>query len=425
MRITRRTLLSLLAPVAALAAAPFGPGRRDTALAAGRPGGGPAVSPVPVRRSDAPRSGGETVRALLVTGQPAPGGGTFTEFSDPSLNNRGDLAFGALSTSARTHTSLYLLSGGHLRTLVVAGQPAPTGGVFRAFSDIVLNDRGTIMFLGRTTNRAVPEGLYFAREGRVATFAAVGQPAPSGGVFTDFANPTINGQDTIAFVGRTTGPGVEGIFTSAEGSTSTAVLAGQPAPGGGEFQFFLDGTPALNDRGEIALVAATTVRSTQGIYVQSGGRLITLVTTDDAAPLGGRFTEFGSVVLTNAGTVAFIGRTDSRDVPEGLYVTGRAILVPLAMSGEPVTGGALTRFANAVINSDEEVVFELSLPIIPQAVYIATRAGVRPAVRAGDRSPAGGLFTAFSTPALNDAGQIAFVAETDDGRHGIYLVTPR
>lgn len=419
MRVTRRAVLSLVAPILALV--PSGLRGRDAARAAS-----PSGPPVPAADPGGhPRGSGAVIRALAVTGQPAPGGGAFTEFSDPSLNNHGDVAFGALSTSARVHTALYLLSGGHLRTLVTAGQRAPTGGVFRAFSDVTLNDRGTIMFLGRTTSRATPEGLFFARQGEVATIAAVGQAAPSGGVFTDFANPTINAQDTIAFVGRATGPGAEGIFTSTEGSTTAVLLAGQPAPDGGAFRFFLDGTPALNDRGEIALVAATTVRSTQGIYVLSGGRVIPLVTTADAAPLGGRFTEFGSVVLTSAGTVGFIGRTDSRAVPEGLYVTGRAILVPLAMSGQRVSGGVLTRFASVVINSDEEVVFELSLPVIPKAVYAATRAGVRPIARAGDRSPTGRLFTAFSAPVLNDAGQIAFVAETDDGRHGVYLVTPR
>jgi len=26
---------------------------------------------------------------------------------------------------------------------------------------------------------------------------------------------------------------------------------------------------------------------------------------------------------------------------------------------------------------------------------------------------------------MNDTGQIAFVAETDDGRHGLYLATPQ
>ncbi len=399
---SRRALLASLALAALIAAVP---------AAARGPSGGQR-RPVPT--------------AIVLTGQPAPGGGTFTEFSDPSLNNHGDLVFGALTTNPRTHAGVYLLSGGRLAALVTAGHPAPTGGVFQAFSDILLNDRGTVVFLGRTTGRAAPEGLYFARAGRVAALLAAGQPAPAGGVFTDFANPTINAQDTVAFVGRTTGPGGEGIFTNTEGSTTPALMAGQPAPTGGAFQFFLDGSPALNNRGEIAFVASTTARSVQGVYVLTGGRVIPVVTTDDAAPVGGPFTEFGFVTLTDAGTVGFVGRTAHSRVREALYVTGRAMLVPLARQGQTVPGGVLTTFINAAMNSGEEVVFQPGTPDpIPRAIYLATRSGVRVIGRAGDAAPAGGRFTAFSTPALNDLGQVAYVAETDDGRHGIYLVTVR
>ena len=127
---------------------------------------------------------------------------------------------------------------------------------------------------------------------------------------------------------------------------------------------------------------------------------------------------------TFARAKSFFGTGLVAHVAFGHPVCGR-VSEALAVAGQDVAGGALTKFATAVINEREEMVFELSLPIIPQAVYIATRAGVRPIVRTGDRAPGGGLFTAFSTPVLNDAGQVAFVAETDDGRHGIYLLALR
>jgi hypothetical protein len=387
---------------------PAAMGAPDTsgAPAGGVAGGGPAK-----------------VRAVALTGQRAPSGGTFTEFSDPSINGRGDLAFGGLTTNPRAHAALYLLSGGRLRMLVASGQSAPTGGVFTSFNDVVLNRRGTVLFLARTTDRTARLGLYLVREGTVVSIVAAGQLAPAGGVFTDFANPTINDQDVVAFVGRTTGAGGEGIFVTSEGTTAAAVMGGQPAPTGGVFQFFLDGTPAENNRGQIAFVASTTVQSTQGIYVLTGGRTIPVVTTNDTAPAGGPFTEFGFVTLTDAGTVGFVGRTARSIVREALYVTGRATLVTLARQGEAVAGGALTTFTNVVMNNREEVVFEEGTPDpIPHAIFVATRAGVRPVSKAGDPAPGGGRFTAYSTPMLNDRGQVAFVAESDNGRHGIYLV---
>jgi len=377
-----------------------------------RPAGaaGTAASPVPPK-----------LRLLVRTGQQAPGGGTFNELSDPMLNNPGDVVFGAVVTSgAQMRETLYLMmKGGTPRPFVSTGSAAPTGGAFAAFSDLLLNDRGTVGFLARTTDRVAQEGLYVVRSGRVVPIVGVGQPAPTGGTFVDFANPTVNNNDVIAFVGRT-GSG-EGLFTYSEASLTPVLMSGQAAPTGGAFEFLLDGSPALNDRGQMAFVASTTVRHLQGVYVLVNGRPVPLVTTDDDAPSGGRFTEFGSVVLTNAGTVAFIGRTGDPKIPEALYVTGRTDLVPLAVSGQDVGGTALTKFANVAINEREEVVFQLSLPIIAQATYLATRAGVRTIVQLGDAAPGGGRFTAFSTPVLNDAGQVAFIAETDDGRHGLYV----
>ena len=406
-----------------------------SALAPGLPAGvAPAASRARSAAAAAPASGASgpvaALRLVVRTGDPAPDGGTFTELADPALNDRGDIAFGAETSAQEAAQALYLRRDERLTTLVAVGRRASTGGTFYTLSDVALNNRGTVIFLGRTMGGDARLGIYAARGGTVLPVAVTGQPAPSGGVYTDFANPTINDHDVIAFVGRTNGTGTEGIYTTTEGTTATAVMGGWPAPSGGLFQFFLDGSPALNNRGQIAFIAATTEHSTQGVYVLEDGRIATVVTTDDAAPVGGPFTEFGFINLTNGGTVGFVGRTAHSTVREALYTTGRAALVTLARQGDIVGDGVpLTTFTNAAMNEAENIVFEPGIAqfpdVYPHTIYLARRAGVAVLARAGQAAPGGGRFTAFSQPIINTHGAVAFVAETDDGRHGIYLVTLR
>jgi len=398
------------------------------------PAGGPALTVTVGAAAGAPAAAAAGpvagIRLIVRTGDRAPDGGTFTQLADPALNDRGDIAFGAETSAQEAAQALYLWRGGRVTTLVAVGQRVSTGGTFYTLSDVVLNNRGTVIFLGRTTDRAARLGIYAARGGTAVPVVVTGQAAPSGGVYTDFANPTINDHDVIAFVGRTNGTGGEGIFTTTEGATTPAVMGGWPAPSGGWFRFFLDGSPALNNRGQIAFIAATTEHSTQGVYVLENGRIASVVTTDDAAPPGGPFTEFGFINLTDSGTVGFVGRSAQGAVHEALYTTGRAALVTVARQGDIVGDGVpLTTFTNAAMNESEDIVFEPGIAqfpdVYPHTIYLARRSGVAVMARAGQAAPGGGRFTAFSQPFINSRGAVAFVAETDDGRHGIYLVTLR
>jgi len=101
------------------------------------------------------------------TGSPAPDStgastsGTFTALSAPVMNNNDDIAFVG-SVRERVGSALKVYSGiwsdaqGPARRVVQAGDPAPGGGTFLIFNQIVLPDVGDVIFLATLTG--VPPG---------------------------------------------------------------------------------------------------------------------------------------------------------------------------------------------------------------------------------------------------------------------------
>ena len=103
------------------------------------------------------------------TGDPAPDStgsatsGTFATISDPVLNNNDAFAFVAtLKTSGtaittRTAAGIWSSANGPIKRLVRSGDPAPGGGAFATFTQIVLPDVGDVIFTAALGN--VPSGM--------------------------------------------------------------------------------------------------------------------------------------------------------------------------------------------------------------------------------------------------------------------------
>src|SRR4029077_14560381 len=112
-------------------------------LAGGRGGAGVLLAPRGARRT------------IAVSGMKAPvilgGIGIFADFEAVSLNGRGDVAFLAWVRHGReTIEAIYVarkVGAVHqLMKVVAAGEPAPGGGFFTSFGAPVVNDRGAIAF---------------------------------------------------------------------------------------------------------------------------------------------------------------------------------------------------------------------------------------------------------------------------------------
>ena len=247
--------------------------------------------------------GGSPLSVIADTTMAAPGGGgTFTTFGLPIIN-AGTTAFVALPAGIYT-------GGGTLSALTRAGSPAPGGGLFTSFGTFAsIDGAGTVAFRASTDAFGV-SGIYTATPSGGSTLlsrlVAIGNPAPSGGTFTSFGEPSIE-NGTVAFHANTN-TGVSGIYraTPSGGSTllSRLLAVGDPAPGGGIFTLL--GGPSINAAGTVSFFAFTSLGT--GIFTAtSGGGLTILAGTSTPIPNGaGNFTSFGSPAIDGE-AVAFLG----------------------------------------------------------------------------------------------------------------------
>ena len=178
---------------------------------------------------------------LVASGDRAPGGGNFSSFGNPALNNKGEVAFGALIEQGPILGGIFLSSGKEIRSVLAAGGPAPTGGIFARFSErLDVNDAGTIAF-SAVLRQGGPEVAVFAVENDVPrALAAVGQAAPGGGTYAAFASwPAMGNDGAVAFLASLDG-GPDGLAVyraGAEGVRRVAAI-GDALPGGGRIAAF-------------------------------------------------------------------------------------------------------------------------------------------------------------------------------------------
>jgi hypothetical protein len=209
-----------------------------------------------------------------------------------------------------------------------------------------------------------------------------------------------------------------GLAGAAEAATIRVVaLTGQEAPGTGGAVFSGFTGLSLNDAGEVAFRAGlsgagVTDETDSGVF--TSGALV--AREGDVAPgTGGSvFASFGGSRLNNAGEVAF------RTTLEGAGGDGQAIFsvgTLVARRGDAVPGGGgavFSSFTPPVLNDAGQVVFRagLSGPGVTAANDRALLAGGAIVARTGDEAPGtgGAVFSGLFDDDLNASGQAAFLA---------------
>src|SRR5438552_2475231 len=330
-----------------------------------------------------------------------------------------------------------------LQRVVVAGQPAPGGGVFERFSIEVLpvvapvNSHGHVAFFATILRGRTSEGYFRATGRRIDTIAAEGDRAPEGGTFSGFGRhpvPALNEAGNVAFAAAVSGgKTVEGIFATTGRRLRAVAVVGSAAPSIASGTFANLDAPAPNDRGDVAF-PATVRRGRVGIeanYLSSGATLSKVVAQGDPAPAGGTFAGFGVPALNDSGALAFAAVVEGRAVPGGVFVAkgGRTRMLVGAGDESPI-GGIFGKFSERVaLNSAGAVAFTSLLKDAPvaQAVFVVEGGRPRKVVALGDGAPGGGVFSHFGLwPALSADGAVAFTASVDGGGPpaGVFVATP-
>ncbi|NOZ40850.1 MAG: hypothetical protein GXP24_11575, partial [Planctomycetes bacterium] len=396
----------------------------------------------------------QTTTVVVQKSQAAPdGNGTFSQFRSPTLNDAGQAAFLASLTGTSGGSSddfgIFLGDGaGGLTQIARTGQAAPdSNGTFSDFDfgDPALNNAGQAAFAVRLTGVSGGSsdefGIFFGDEaGGLTQIARTGQAAPDGnGTLSRFSNfPAFNDAGQAVFVGFLADSDGEltggfGYFRG-DGVTGPTRIArtGQAAPdGNGTFSgLSIAGRkfrPALNSTGEAAFLARLTGGS--GIFRgDSLNNLTQIARTGQAAPDGnGTFSDsgLGDPAFNNAGQAAFLARltgvSGGSNDEFGIFLgDGASGLTQIARTGQAAPNGNGTfsgfGFGDPALNNAGQAAFLARLTGTSGGIGIFRGDGATDLTQialTGQAAPGGnGTFSnsGFGDLALNDAGQAAFVA---------------
>ena len=268
------------------------------------------------------------LRAVALAGSQAPGNmGVLASLDAPAINARGDIVFlASLRRGREASEAVLITSGGRLRKVVAQGDPAPSGGSFAAFGPPTIARNGTVAFGAAIEGRSVPGGIFVWKSDQLRMVLGAGDQTPIGGIFAKFSERIGFGDDgTIVFHGQVKGgPVGAGIFAIQEGRIRAVALLGDAAPGGGRYSNF-GLWPAINASGTIAFTAAVDDGPSPVIAVRvaaEGSRRI--VGVGDTLAGGARIASLSLlpvVSIGGGGEVSFaVAPTTAEAGPEGLFV---------------------------------------------------------------------------------------------------------
>jgi hypothetical protein len=221
---------------------------------------------------------------------------------------------------------------------------------------------------------------------------------PTGSTFTKLDQPTISG-DMVAFVG--TYNSGHGIFRGNGGSLTTIVKKGESGPAG---SFGFVAAPSISGDNVAFYGGMSDSLQTSGIFVGSGGQLITIALARDSAPIG-EFFSFDNP-SSSGGNVAFFASfgADASHQSSGIFVGSGGSLTTISKSGDPAPLGTFSNFQDPAIRGDT-VAFVGHY--VGSGVFVGNGGPLTIIAKSDDPAPFG-TFINFSWPSIS-GNNVAFI----------------
>ncbi len=396
------------------------------------------------------------------TGDPAPGmvEVDFAGLGTPSLNSAGQVAYhGILTGTGIDDTNdLSLWLGDTL--IARKGDPDPgpmPGGNIFGFSDPRLNDAGQVAYLVFIAQNATITDFAIMRDnGLIAHTNTPAPGTPEGVSFFLLHDPRLNNAGQVAYRAQLTGTGITdsnniGIWRD----DAIIAQAGDPAPGtsgGTSFGFFTD--PVLNDAGQVAYHATLTGTGVTDTNNTGVWRDSTLIAREaEPAPgtsAGTLFKRFeAKPAIDTAGQVVYqaelsgpgvtssnatgIWRDDTLVVRAGDPAAGTGPGVQLGPFVTPVTRPALNAngqiaYRTALVGTGVTEANDAGIWIVgPQGdtLLVARKGDALAGQTITDLQHATGSGDSNGQPgSLNNHSQLAYSATLSGGGRGVFLFTP-
>jgi hypothetical protein len=347
-----------------------------------------------------------TFSRIATIGEPVPHGGTTVgNFEHMAINNRGDISFGAYLSQGGE--GMFSTRGARLTEIAYTGGTAPGGGTFDTFGlcggPTAISPSGEIAFsfalvpFNPNLSFGVNCGLYrYSQDHQTVTpvLAPYVTPAPTGGKFIGTGNAAgLRANGDLVFNGVVpsaaglNGSDGQGVFLAGNRGIARIVAPGDPAPGGGPFDFTLN--PAINDGGDIAFGAHVGGETcylqapgfcAESIYLREAqdGRILSIAHQGQTIPAyagGGKFRYAFGAVINNSSEIVFIGGLSETDDQFGVFLWSRGMILKVARPGDTMPGGG--KFATAAfytgnygINERGQVSFAARLANGERGVYV-------------------------------------------------------